>query len=344
MKTKRDNLCTVLHKKEFHFADYLKHMLFAGVGLFLIAAILFVFVGFNSGFAFGGGYEFDVKFHTSITQEQRQEYSAIIEDALGEQEFSDYHLTQIGDSYDASILVQVKTKLDSETALEKLEVAILDVQAEIDATGEIVYLQISDAQSFDASYTAAQTWLSVLAVGFVLAVVAAYVLIRYDWQSAVAVSAANLGNVMLYLSAVVLFRIPTSELLFLGLILTQILTSAYAIFQFAYIKEGFAKDELTKMPNKQVANIGVKQTLKTNILLAAFLTVVGAAFMGIGASASIEIGFALLFAGILSGFASVCVILWVWSLLFNREQDKRYLARLAKRENPKEKEEDKIVI
>ena len=344
MKKNRQNLCSLLHKKEFHFADYLKQMLFTTLGLFLVAGVLFAFLGFNSGFAFSGGYEINVKFHTEISSEQRSDYSTMIEDVLVDHDINNYELTQIGDSSDSAILVQVKTKLDEETILETLEAVSDQVQAKIDATGEISYLEISNPQGFEANYTVSQTWLSVLAVAIVFVAIGAYVAIRYDWASAVGVSVANLNNVLLYLSLITILRVPTSQSLFLGLLLVQILTSAYAIYQFAFIKEGFAKETLTKMSNKQVTNKAVKSLLKTNIMIAGVLFVIGVAVMGIGQGLAVELGAILLLSGILAGYASVFVTIWIWSMLFNREQDKRYLARLAKKADPKKVEEEKIVV
>lgn len=337
-------LYTCAVNKEFHFAKHIKNALFATIGLFLVAVVVFAFVGFNSGFAFHDGYQMNISFHTEIIGEQRSEFSGFVKDALQENGFNNYELVQVGNTHDSGIIIKVKSNLSYDNAILALENVSSEVVAQIEATGEIAYLEISDPVALQPSMASSDIWLAVLAVVLTFVSIAVYVIIRYDWSSLAAFSITNMGSIMAFLAFTTLFRIPVSALLFIGLVALQLLNGMLSVNHFAKLKEGFDKETLTKLTNAQVANIVAKSNLLSNLVLFGVGFMVGVALLGIGLSQAIEIGAYLIIISLLATGANTAITVWIWSLLFNREQDKRYIARLQKKNAPKKTEDDKAVI
>ncbi len=322
----------------------LKPVLLGSLAVVLVALVVFAFVGFNNSIALSNGHQFTVKFNTAISQEERTEYSSELKTILSDNQIKKYELLQIGSSHDAAIQVMFQSDQFSESKLEALQTSLQNaIEEQLNENEEFAHLEISELEAFGSSLTTKSAWLSVLGLAMLMVGVAIYVFIRYDGVTTIAVSAANLHNTIALLALITLFRIPVSQFVFVAIGMGIVLTTTLALIYFSNIRDSFLKNDLVKMTNQQMVEQSVKSSLNLYALLKVLAIVVGCALMGIGAAYAIEIGASLILVSMLAIFSNIAIAPSIWSLMFNRENDKRLQQRLLKKNAPT-KEEDKAVV
>lgn len=335
-----------LQNKEFNFTKNLKQIFLSTLTVFLIALVVFAFVGFNTSLSYSKGYSVTVNFNTQINNQEREIYTKEIVKELKNNKINNYELTQVGDSYDSAIVINVKkvSQKQSEKVVNQLNKIISNLETKLSENYELPFLKISEPVAFKSALTLKQFGSYVLAFSLVLVAISVYMFIRFDISSMLSNLIVNANNIVLLLSLIVIFRIPISSFVFVSILLTILFTSYLSAIHFERIKVGYDKEQFNDLTNNQIADIMVKKLLKPTIIMFISVFVLSCAILGISLPFALEIAGELLISTFLCLASSIFFTTWVWAYLFNKDKDTRFKVRQLKKNQPKKKEEDNIVV
>src|SRR5690606_7288436 len=98
---------------------------------------------------------------------------------------NNYELTQVGDSYDSAIVINVKkvSQKQSEKVVNQLNKIISNLETKLSENYELPFLKISEPVAFKSALTLKQFGSYVLAFSLVLVAISVYMFIRFDISS-----------------------------------------------------------------------------------------------------------------------------------------------------------------
>lgn len=252
--------------------------------LVVISLFILGFFGFRLGVSIGGGSRFEVKMETTVN---KKEYVSSIKSVLKKHGLS-VDTAFVEDKYGAGageveytrkcLVVQIAKNDISEEERAQIKADIIE-KLGVDAS------YVSDVEEIVASTQAKSVLYIALAVGIVAVCFFVFGWVRYDIFAGISFIVAFLHNIILYLSLLILTRVPLTVMsltaaLVLTLVMSVVLVSIYEKF-----KENSSMQSNEKTPVSELMMESEKSVVKPYLIIIAVALVVSLALLFIPSNA-----------------------------------------------------------
>lgn len=351
MENKEQKVCPLkkMYNKvlslNFDFSSKLKHFLFVLLGLVLVATLVTALFGFKASFELGGGKMFVVSFDTEITESQMQDYKDYIENKLNDNNLKTNFVTTDGAGHTNAIVVKFINDNYKDSELATLfEELSQDIEAELNEGEQYLGFNISDLYNASPSVTSSTIWFGVLALSVMLVVYLLYLFIRFDKYVLLAGFVGMMHDALMVMATLLLFRVRISEVIFFSIALVLTYSFLLTLMTFTRVREGFVKQQFEGYTNGKIVNEVVKSGVVRNDILSTLMLIFGVALLPLGAYYGFELGVTLMIIALAVDYSAVFIVPSVWTLVYNRKNDKRLNNRLAALEKEGQKVEEKLIV
>lgn len=340
-----------LMQKDFNLVKNWKYYFAAPLVIILAAIIVFACIGFNLGIDFTGGTIVEVKFGTSISDTQYNQYKTWIEDSVKDNGITNYSLQREGSQEDASIAIKFQDikGYSEEDMAEVISALKADITEAINPDDSIANFEVEDSQRIGASASGSLIKNALLAITVATLLMLVYIAIRFEFASGIAAIVALLHDVLIMCAMVIICRIQINSSFIAALITIIGYSINNTIVIFDRIRENLRKEEYKKHTNAQLLDVSVKQTL-TRTINTSITTMVSILLLAVIGVSSIREFLIPILIGLIAGtYSSIFVSGTIWSFIYNRSKDKRLQKRVEEEKNKSKQTttgnpEDKIVV
>ena len=323
-----------------------KFTIIAPAVLLLVAIVIGAIFGFNFDYDFKTTQSFNVKFNTTVTQE---EYD-ILEDRIYELvnlECENFRLERIGEGAQNGVVVKIADKkvMTNDINLDNLKETIeenlltgITIDSNVVVRTETTYV--------DSSTNYVNTlWWGIGAYAFIMVFTFIYLFIRYNLASAISLICSQTIGIILVASLLILTRLPVNYFTILSFFVMLLLTTYTTLYVDNYIKETLNNDKFNKFSNDERVTFAINKTFKNLVIVFASLIVAILAVMFVGNLSLIYLCTSFIMAIIVSFAMTIIFNTTIWALIYNKEKDTILRKRIEKENNKsQEKSEDKILV
>lgn len=281
MQSDKTTVKKFFKNSSFDFVKNSKWFLCAAAVIFVVAAFVIGFVGFNLGMDFTGGTVMD------ITINQNQDNALVLENpqkAITEvfAEFDiDVKNSDFSVSKDNSLItvrfIQSDETLNSDIVERLNEVFFYDQSDDFITAPESLNPPVADTLLLS----------SLLAVLVSVLCMLIYVTIRFELASAASVVVTLLVNGLLMLSLTAIFRVTVNTTYIAALITVTAFSMYNSIILFDRIRENYRDENYLKKEKREIANISVREILRRT-LITTLITFILVAFLAAFGVASVQ--------------------------------------------------------
>ena len=177
----------------------------------MVVAIVFGFVfGLNYDYDFRNVSTFDVKFNTTVTQDEYKELTTQLK-GLVKTEFSDYRIEKIGEGAQNGLLVKIANDNgDYDTAIDELKTTIessLIVNCGDKITSPIT-ITTTETTTILPKNASSLIGFSALAIACIMLFVFIYYAIRYNLIASLSIVLTTLLEIAMLVSVMIVARVP----------------------------------------------------------------------------------------------------------------------------------------
>lgn len=303
------------------------------LALILVSLIVFAFVSFNFTFNITGGKVISIDYGTTMSDDKYVENEKIVNKILADAGVKKYTIERVGVSGNYSSIVKIITT------------RIITVE---DATIEKVADQISDEfeegnPGFELINTTSQAFAGddvmtyfIIAFAVLLVLSFGYIWFRYGIIASFATVMALIFGVAITCAFAIISRIPTDEYFIVILIGVATLITYFLVYKLNILQQNELNEENKSETNNSLMNMTRKQTMKSNMLVYTSFLLIIAVLMVFGANSIRFIVLHLFFSLIACAYVTSFVFPAIWTLLYNRKNNKILIDKLKKIEASKD--------
>lgn len=316
----------------------------------VVVAIVFGFVfGLNYDYDFRNVSTFDVKFNTTVTQDEYKELTTQLK-GLVKTEFSDYRIEKIGEGAQNGLLVKIANDNgDYDTAIDELKTTIessLIVNCGDKITSPIT-ITTTETTTILPKNASSLIGFSALAIACIMLFVFIYYAIRYNLIASLSIVLTTLLEIAMLVSVMIVARVPFNcyfVISFFVMTLCSILISTYIN---NYIRSNLNVEKYSKYSNADRVYDAFRRTIKPIIIFVALVSLSLFAIMFFGDLTLIYTMISIILGLIVAMFVVYFFEFSVWSFWYKKDKDatlRRKIENDKKKANQANKTDDKIVV
>ena len=330
--------------KKLSAVPHLKLQIIIPSIILLVAIVIGIIFGFNLDYDFREITTFNVKFNTTVSE---NEYDLLEKklDTFLDESLEDYRIERIGDGAQNSLIVKIADKdVDVSSLKTNIESNLLaDIKDDI--TSDVV-IRTTDTLTEAPIYYTNVILLGLLALACILIFIFIYTLVRYNLSAGISLVCSILITILLSLSLVTLDRIPVNRYsiisIFLGILLVVVSTTVIN----NYIKETLNLDSYNKFSNFDRVSEAVKKVIKGQSIAYSLIVFAILLVMFFGNLSLVYVSLACLVSTIIAFVVSLIYNTTIWAMCYKKDKDfilrKRIENEKLKSENSNS--EDKIIV
>ena len=329
------------------FVSKYKFIMIVPIVIVLASIIIGAIFGFNFDYDFRNVKSFDVKFNTTITNEEYKELENSL-DAIVDKEFDDYRIERIGDGAQNGLLVKIADDHDNyqgriDTLRETIEEILLDNFSNIATTSVIVTTsetnQILPKNASELILYSAIAALCIMIFAFI------YYAIRYNFVSGISIVLTILLEIGMLTSVMIVARVPFNYYFVVSyfvMIISTIFISSYINNQ---IKSTLTDDKYSNYSNAERIYDAVKKTYFSSLLFMGIVSLGLIAVMFFGNISLVYTIIAILIGNVIALFAGIMFNNTLWAFWYKKDKDASLRRRIeSEKKKLENKNDDKIVV
>ncbi len=321
------------------FKDF-RFVMLLPVVIMLLAVIFGVIFKFNTTTEFKTTYTFNVKYNTSLSEENYEDYACELSKVLNKEADGkfDYKLEQLNENIALSTKVTIYNSSLTSAELENDFTAISEkIETAVNAKIGSGHIEVTELNKINGISYTKEVLKALLVVGIITVIMFAYIWFRFELKMALCSLLLLPYNIGILTALLLLFRLPVNTMFMVPYILTTILS--YILFMIVgdKIREELDLDLFAEANNQTLLN-GSLITNK-NVLLILLISFSGALLLSMLSLSSKVIFTAILsLIGIVVAiYSTIFVAFGLWTKVYNKDSDKRLKAKKLKKEQPKTK-------
>ena len=314
------------------------------VVLMLLAVIIGVVFNFNLGKEFKETYSFTIKYNSSVSNEQYEDYLDQISSVLNNH--TDGKFSYKFEKLNEEIALQTKvtiynTKLNSIDLQNKFIVISGEIKDVVNASIGNGHIEISELNAVSGISFTNEVVKTLLALTVLAIVMFAYIWFRYQFKMALCSLLLLPYNVGTLMALMVLFRLPVNTMFTIPFFISTILSYIVFVILADKIREYLEFELLSDAKNEEMlANSLQSNKNILSILLISFSVSLLLAMLSLSANVIFTSILALI-GVVVAVCTAVPVSLGLWMKVYNKANDKRLKAKKLKKEQTKTKKSAK---
>lgn len=330
-----------------------KYFLLVPVVIVFVSLIMFIIFSFNKSYDFKNNYTFTLNYKSDISSSKYSDCNNIIKNNIYDKFGNKVSVVtqKLNEDIETATLVKVYTNDKSEKMTDQLTSVVEQIKSQINVKlgdGHSTTSDVVFAKGLNYSAEILWTGISLLTV---MAVMFAYLWIRYELKTAITSLVIVPFITIMYTALYVLLRLPVSTLYCTPIIISTIIS--YVIFiVYANITRGYLKnDNYNKSTNAEILSLAmdkIKIVVLGIVCLTTFAYMVTMFFFTLR---FVVFAISGLIGLILAVYASIVLSSLIWSKMYRRDRDMRLREekeneekRLKEGNKKKTKEEEEKIL
>lgn len=330
------------------FIEKFKYLMLIPIILALVSIVIGSIFNLNFDYDFRTVSTFDVKFNTTVTENEYKDLYNELDFMIKDNGFSDYRIERIGEGAKNGLIVSIAN--DDEKLNDKIETLKTDIKDNLynnieDKLESSIRISLSDTNLNLPKNVSNLVWLSVLALACILIFVFFYNFIRYNLVTGYSLVLSILLGIVMLTSIMITARIPFNYYFVLPYFVMILLSVFITTCINNSIKNNLNLEKYSKYSNAERIYDAVGSLIK-NVSIFASLLIVGL----IALMFFVEISFVYLIIATIVGiivslFVSIIFNTSIWSFWYKKDKDTMLKRRIEKEKSKEEKKtDDKIVV
>ncbi len=316
--------------------------------LLFVALIVIACVSFNKGIDYKTYYQFDVRFNTTINQQDFDKYSDKIGEIAKNNNLNIYSKELINEGVNSGIMVKViKPNATKDSVMTD---RIANMQADIkEITGinSNAVITVNDAIRISPNNWSNQLLTGLVSIAVALIVVFGYIWYRFEIKTALSYLVGVAVATGMTLSLIAIFRLPLSINYMMPYFFVLAMFTILFVVLFSAVRADNNKDNAT---NQEVVTMAFKDC--SRILITLIVALAGTFVLSavVFETNTFSMLIQVLFALISCVYALLFNSVPMWTKLYNKQKDTRLKARqeraLDKENNKSNKpsDNDKLIV
>ena len=329
------------------FLDFKKFTLIIPAILLAVAMLIYAIWGFNRGYEYKESETYNIHFNTTVSSKNFKTYKDIICDTFSDESSNDFvvKVTRVNDDMTSACKVNVynNTNLSEEEFVEKIDSINVIIETKLNQLDETTSVRITNVKHQNGDTYGNILLKGSLAVFIFMLVAFIYFLIRFELKTALSSLIIAPFTYIVMLSFMVIFRIPFTASFMLPVLFSEIIGYIMFTLLFDNIRQSLENKE-NNLTNDDLVYGSIKSNMSTLITLISALSIIFVLLTFLFNVNTLLMCLSLLFALVVAVYSAVICTGSVWSMIYNRQNDKRLKARikiLEARENKKNSKSSK---
>lgn len=331
-----------------------KYFLLIPLIVVLVSLIMFIIFSFNKSLDFKQNYTFTLEYKADISNTKYTEYNNIIKNNLYD-EFGN-KITVVtqkqNEDIEISTLVKVYTNSTDEQTLNTLNDVVESIKSQVNTKIGNGHCIVSDIKLAKGQNYGSEILWSGISILVVMAVMFAYLWLRYELKTALVSLAIAPFITIMYTALYVLLRLPVSTLFCIPL-LASVAISYLVFILFANATRNNLKNEkFAKCTNAEILLDSMDKVSRQIIGIIVLSTFVYLTTLLLFTKRFVVFAISGLIGVILAIYASIIISSIIWSKVYRKDKDMRLKeekdkeAKKKKEGNKKKtkEEEEKILV
>lgn len=330
----KNNIISKIKNLDYDFSkNFLKHLIFPAVAVILAVVFMFCF-NFNLGIDFNGGTVATVVFEQDLNEDNN--YATLksdINEVLNEHKVSVKSYEIVKTNYYGNA-ISVKFNKVSQDKVSEIKADLIE-KFYSSVTDEYELNILVKVNTFSANVDNGVLLSALLAVMVAVIAVAIYIGARYGLCAGFVSGMVALFDCVLTLAWTCILRVEIAMGIVASIAFTAIYSMISSLIYFAKVKDNLKKEIYAKTQNCDIANITLKQTTKSQFILASVILIM-VLLVGVVPSTMVRGSSLPALIGIMVAlYSKIMLVPGVWATFFIRK---------AKKAKTKEEVDDQIVV
>ena len=247
-----------MKSKNLNLGSKFKFFIIIPAVLLIASIVIGAIFGFNLDYDFKTTQSFNVKFNTTVTNEEYDILEDRLNDVVGA-ECDDFRLERIGEGAQNGIVVKVA---DAEINLDNLKETIEDdLLKGIDIESSVVVRTENTFVDSSTNYINTICW-GIGAYALIMLFVFIYACIRYNLASAISMICGQTIGILTMGAIIILTRLPINYFTILSFFVMLLLTTFSSLYINNHIKETLNMEKYNKFSNDERVTLAINKSFK----------------------------------------------------------------------------------
>lgn len=334
--------------RKIDYISKFKYWMLIPIILIVASIVVGAIWGFNLDYDFRNVTTFNVKFGTTVTQNEYKVLENNLNKIVKDDGFADYRIDRIGEGAQNGLIVKIvntDNSLDDEiTALKThIEDNLYTLSAEhLDSS---VVIATTDSQDNIPNSIGHLVLLASVAILCIMVFIFFYNWIRYNLVSGYTGVLAILGNLALLTSLLIVCRIPLNMNFVISYFVMMIVSVLYMTVINNSIKGTLKNDKFAKSSNADRVYYAIDNTKSLLLIVTLMICCMLIAIMFFGGLSFIYTILSIVIGIVTALFVSTVFYTSLWSFWYKKAKDNRLKKRIEAENNKKDKKpDDKVVV
>jgi len=326
------------------FVDFKRYTFVIPVILLAIALLVYAIWGINRGFDYKESQTYNIHFNTTVSSKNFQTYKDIITDTIvneSDHEFS-VKVSRVNDDISSACKVNVinNSEMSQDEFLTKLESINNIIETKLNQLNTSTSVRFTDVQLQAPETYGSSLLKGSLAVLIFMVVAFIYFWIRFELKTALSSLIIAPYSIIMCLSFMVIFRLPFTASFMIPVLFSEIIGYIMFTLLFDNIRKNLETKE-NNMTNDALVYGAIKSNSFTLIALISALSLIFVLLTFLFNVGTLLLCISLLFALFVSIYCAVILPCTLWTMIYNKQNDKRLKARIKILEAREEKKNSK---
>jgi len=323
------------------FLDFKKYTLIIPAILLAVAMLIYAIWGFNRGYEYKESETYNIHFNTTVSSKNFKNYKDVICDTFSDESKNDFvvKVTRVNNDMTSACKVNVykSSNISDEEFVEKINSINTIIETKLNLLDESTNVRITDVKHQDADNYGNILLKGSLAVFIFMAVAFIYFLIRFELKTAFSSLIIAPFTYIAMLSFMVIFRVPFTASFMLPVLFSEIIGYIMFTLLFDNIRQSLVNKE-NNLTNDSLVYSSIKNNMSILVTLISALSIIFVLLTFLFNVNTLLMCLSLIFALVVAVYSAVICPSTIWSMIYNKQNDKRLKARikiLEARENKK---------
>lgn len=332
------------------FISKFKYWMLIPIILIVTAIVFGVIWGFNLDYDFQNVTTFNVKFGTTVTQDEYKVLENNLQKIVKEDGFVDYRIDRIGEGAQNGLIVKIvntDNKLDERIDSLKTHIESNLYTMSQEKLDSSVVVNTSEKQDNIPSSIGHVILFSCISIACIMAFVFIYNWIRYNLVAGYVSTLTMLGGVAMLTAMLIVCRVPVNMNFVITYFVMLVLSVIYTTIINNCIKPTLKEEIFAKSSNSDRVYYAIARVKNILVILSVMLIGLLLAIMFFGGLSFIYTIISIIIGIMVALFISTIFYTSLWSFWYKRAKDNRLKKRIEaenKKKDKKEKEDEKILV